>query len=300
MKINELSNDKLADYKKKAGADASEADKRGDYKRGDKRFRGIVKATKKQFANDIKKHKKVDEALKQSALDTLVKAKEEIEQKRKEELAQWEADFRANNRSRIQSAVPQQVQPEVSSEKQTRMTKNKIRRQIATIDSILRLGDKIMPWVERYQDQFTPGLKADLEQIETSFNQDNPDYDMMAQLYSRFYDSLRQFIQQKKAATSKKKSTIRRELQRPSPVVYRRPEEVAEGEITEEMIAARLMDEWIKASGTKPKDNSILQKKSIDNTIQNRATQNTQDKNKLSRELQMWSNKPKQPKGWRE
>ena len=36
--------------------DAGAADKRGDYERGDKRFAGIIKATKKQFANDLKKH----------------------------------------------------------------------------------------------------------------------------------------------------------------------------------------------------------------------------------------------------
>jgi hypothetical protein len=54
--LNELSTDKLARYKTAAGADASAADKRGDYERGDKRFSGIVKATKKQFANDLKKH----------------------------------------------------------------------------------------------------------------------------------------------------------------------------------------------------------------------------------------------------
>jgi len=54
--VNELSTDKLAQYKTAAGADASAADKRGDYERGDKRFSGIVKATKKQFANDLKKH----------------------------------------------------------------------------------------------------------------------------------------------------------------------------------------------------------------------------------------------------
>jgi hypothetical protein len=52
--LDELSNDTLASYKKKAGADASAADKAGDYKRGDKRFSGIVKATKKQFDNDSK------------------------------------------------------------------------------------------------------------------------------------------------------------------------------------------------------------------------------------------------------
>jgi hypothetical protein len=55
--INELSNDKLAQYKTAAGADASAADKRGDYDHGNKRFSGIVKATNKQFANDAKKHK---------------------------------------------------------------------------------------------------------------------------------------------------------------------------------------------------------------------------------------------------
>jgi hypothetical protein len=54
VQLDELSNDKLADYKKKAGADASAADKAGDMKRGNKRFSGIIKATKKQFDNDVK------------------------------------------------------------------------------------------------------------------------------------------------------------------------------------------------------------------------------------------------------
>jgi len=54
--LNELSTDKLAQYKTAAALDAGAADKRGDYERGDKRFAGIVKATKKQFANDLKKH----------------------------------------------------------------------------------------------------------------------------------------------------------------------------------------------------------------------------------------------------
>ena len=56
QQVNELSNEKLGQYKKAAGADATAADKRGDFERGNKRFRGITTATKKQFANDIKKH----------------------------------------------------------------------------------------------------------------------------------------------------------------------------------------------------------------------------------------------------
>jgi DNA polymerase II small subunit/DNA polymerase delta subunit B len=47
---------KLLDrYKKKAGESAREADAKGDFKKGDKRFKGIVKATNKQFDNDLKK-----------------------------------------------------------------------------------------------------------------------------------------------------------------------------------------------------------------------------------------------------
>ena len=57
FQINELSNDKLTQYKRAAALDAGQADKDGDFERGNKRFSGIVKATKKQFANDVKKHK---------------------------------------------------------------------------------------------------------------------------------------------------------------------------------------------------------------------------------------------------
>jgi hypothetical protein len=53
----ELSTEKLAQYKKASYQDAKKADSEGDYARGDKRFKGINKATIKQFDNDLKKHK---------------------------------------------------------------------------------------------------------------------------------------------------------------------------------------------------------------------------------------------------
>jgi hypothetical protein len=56
--VAEVSSDLLARYKKKAGEEASAADKRGDFKHADKRFSGIMKATKKQFSNDAKKYQK--------------------------------------------------------------------------------------------------------------------------------------------------------------------------------------------------------------------------------------------------
>lgn len=55
--LSELSNDVLARYKAKAGEQASAADKAGDFKKGNKRFSGIMKATIKQFDNDAKGNK---------------------------------------------------------------------------------------------------------------------------------------------------------------------------------------------------------------------------------------------------
>jgi hypothetical protein len=55
--VQELSTDLLGRYKKAAGDDATAADKAGDYDKGHKRFKGIVKATNKQFDNDAKKNK---------------------------------------------------------------------------------------------------------------------------------------------------------------------------------------------------------------------------------------------------
>jgi len=53
--IDELSTNLLGRYKTGASKQASELDKAGNYKKADSRFSGIVKATKKQFNNDLKK-----------------------------------------------------------------------------------------------------------------------------------------------------------------------------------------------------------------------------------------------------
>lgn len=60
--LEEVSTDLLDRYKKKAGESARAADKQGDFSLGHKRFKGIMKATKKQFANDEKKTRTTSEA----------------------------------------------------------------------------------------------------------------------------------------------------------------------------------------------------------------------------------------------
>jgi hypothetical protein len=54
QELNEISNEVLTKYKTAAADDARKADKEGDTARGNKRFSGIIKATKKQFDNDKK------------------------------------------------------------------------------------------------------------------------------------------------------------------------------------------------------------------------------------------------------
>jgi hypothetical protein len=59
--FNELSTDLLARYKTASAASAKSADSSGNYAKGDKRFKGINKATTKQFDNDLKKHNQLKE-----------------------------------------------------------------------------------------------------------------------------------------------------------------------------------------------------------------------------------------------
>lgn len=52
--LMEISNELLTKYKTAAGKECSTADKKGDTATGNKRFKGIIQATKKQFVNDAK------------------------------------------------------------------------------------------------------------------------------------------------------------------------------------------------------------------------------------------------------
>jgi len=64
--VNELSTVLLARYKTASAASAKAADASGNYAKGDKRFKGINKATTKQFDNDLKKHGQYKEELEEN------------------------------------------------------------------------------------------------------------------------------------------------------------------------------------------------------------------------------------------
>ena len=69
IKLNELSPGLLGRYKTKAGAQSSAAAKAGDHKKSHKRFRGITKATSKQFDYDAKKYDAREKKKKQDAYE---------------------------------------------------------------------------------------------------------------------------------------------------------------------------------------------------------------------------------------
>jgi hypothetical protein len=71
IQIDELSTDLLARYKTASHASAKAADASGDYAKGDKRFKGINKATTKQFDNDLKKHGQYKEELEEAKKKTV-------------------------------------------------------------------------------------------------------------------------------------------------------------------------------------------------------------------------------------
>ena len=82
--VSELSNRTLSSYKTKAAKSASAADKAGNYKKADKRFSGITRATNKQFKNDAKKESAVDRDKTKSYIPPGVSAvKEELDKMKK-------------------------------------------------------------------------------------------------------------------------------------------------------------------------------------------------------------------------
>ena len=99
-KLNELSNKKLGKYKTAAGKDASKADSEGDYKRGDKRYKGITTATKKEFANDTKTVKEDINVVYKKAKSLLTQLDENTQQRvinalKKSVVKEFEGDVQA-------------------------------------------------------------------------------------------------------------------------------------------------------------------------------------------------------------
>lgn len=117
--INELSTDTLASYKKKAGAEASEIDKKptfttADSKQYNKRFSGIVKATKKQFDNDKKKTNESEELDENSLTPAETAKREEIVKSLKSKRADFVKRYGKEKAKSVMYATATKVAKEVA------------------------------------------------------------------------------------------------------------------------------------------------------------------------------------------
>ena len=159
--VNELSTEKLAQYKKAAGADASAADKAGNIERGNKRFRGIVKATIKQGDNDAKKHKVVDEAetdySKRRQRERDVDAGKPVAKQRQPKMTDYQ-----KRRAQQKKEMELGEESSTSSEDAERAILNRI--MVAHTDLLMKFGpEKVMQAVE----EVAYGV-GDLDEIGTS------------------------------------------------------------------------------------------------------------------------------------
>jgi hypothetical protein len=74
-----LSAELLARYKKGAGISARDLDKAGKYDKANTRFKGIVRATKKEFDNDLKAHNKSKDIMQTAGTDSTSPIHEDVE-----------------------------------------------------------------------------------------------------------------------------------------------------------------------------------------------------------------------------
>ena len=163
--LDELSNKKLGQYKTAAGSDATAADKSGDYKRGNKRMRGINNATKKEFDNDAKP-KEVSEnlgdELTSKSIQALMQAKQQNEKQRMAELEQWEKDFKQNTVAKFTARQPSFMQPKATPIAQPNEKHSVLKARLAQLNKAIEKQGILDKLVEKLEDKglMTPTIEA--------------------------------------------------------------------------------------------------------------------------------------------
>ena len=209
--LKEISNDALAKYKTAAAADAKKADSEGDYKRGNKRFSGIVKATKKQFANDTKPksaisqgvNENLGDSLKSNALNALLKVKQNIEQQRQSDLDQWEQDFNKNVVDKFRNNRPQ-LSPVARPGEKFSVLKARLSELDKAIEK-QKVLDKLVQQVES-KGLLTPALQADTDTSMYVRGGAKDNYVALNQKLDKALDIIRSRLSTNKVAFSKAKN----------------------------------------------------------------------------------------------
>ncbi len=157
--VTELSNELLGRYKKAAGASASAADAKGDMATGNKRFSGIIKATKKQFNNDMKTEEvELEEAkgLAGMSLDQLKqehdKVKSRIETEGKSKMISMNHPLSQRARSiRLHMAIKQNAALKEEVDDEGKMAKGQLMRmvnQASALATMMEDNKQLDGWVQ--------------------------------------------------------------------------------------------------------------------------------------------------------
>jgi hypothetical protein len=81
-------------------------------------------------------------------------------------------------------------------------TRGEIRTQKQKMDQLLAVGTKLQKLIdraERVRGGIPPGIQSDIENVENSYDEANPNYDYMLELYTKVAQELEQFISMKRA-----------------------------------------------------------------------------------------------------
>ena len=276
--LDEISNEKLAQYKTAAALDAGKADKEGDYKRGDKRFSGIVKATKKQFANDMKpkdatvkesgnqkefilyvngkpaakyldqmqaekdmaavrrKHPQVNLELKHEVCDlqtirkvnegesilgeslgdeltsksiqALQQVKQQLEQQRMAELAQWEKDFKQNTVAKFTARQPSFMQPKATPVAQPNEKHSVLKARLVQLSKAIEKQAILDKMLQRLDNKglLTPAIQSDTDTSMLARDGAKDNYVSLNQKLDKALEFVKNRLMTNKAAFAKPKA----------------------------------------------------------------------------------------------
>jgi|ETNmetMinimDraft_26_1059896.scaffolds.fasta_scaffold09235_3 hypothetical protein len=171
IKLNELSPDLLGRYKTKAAVQAKALDKKGKYKKANKRFTGITRATNKQFSNDRDEYEKEKERQRKQDAYARNIAYDTARHKSKTKYRNVDVGKRPTQ------TKPSKTNKEVSNREKDKEAERKDRKSVSPNVPLRWNGQR---WIPRKKDSEYYQDKRRNEDLDSQANQLNwkPDKDM--------------------------------------------------------------------------------------------------------------------------
>lgn len=181
----------------------------------------------------------VYEAIKPEQLSQLSQLKRDLQQKSvqppapvdQDEIDAWERDFKSAHGTRTfaqDNAVTEPEAPKADWRTLPRQGRNKVKTQLQKSNELIGIGEKIVKLLdraERFPGGLPPGIRSDVENVESAFDGNNIDYDRMLEMYTKLVTELVDFVNMKRAVYRKPKTpryeseaAVQTDTHSPSPV----------------------------------------------------------------------------------